>query len=250
VRGLQGYGKTTVVAAWLDSQRPIEVSATWVTARPPNDDLQSFEDCLSQSLRNAGLATDVAPGESPLAGFAQLRAALLTASPDRKFVLVIDDFHHVRDKVTLAELMGLVERNRHFHLYVCCRGRHPIESLAAGRMHVNVIEAKELLLGVEEIVGLAEAIGPPLDRPETERLHSAVGGWIAMIRMALSRAGQEAVGHGDIEEYLLSEVLPNIGDEALVAQRMRFSLAEVVSWKLFRDLCDDPDSTCSDFSAP
>ena len=121
---------------------------------------------------------------------------------------MIDDSHHVRDEVTLAELTGLVERNRHFHLYVCSRGRHPIESMAAGIVPVNVIEAKELLLGLDEIVGLAEAIGTPLDRPEAERLHNAVGGWVAMVRMALAGSREKTVGHGDIEEYLRRKSCP------------------------------------------
>src|SRR5208283_3140004 len=63
VRGLRGYGKTTEVAAWLDNQRSENVTATWVTARPMSDDLQSFEDCLSQSLRNSNLVADGMPSD-------------------------------------------------------------------------------------------------------------------------------------------------------------------------------------------
>ena len=80
VRGLQGYGKTTAVAAWLDSQTPDEVTVTWVTARPANGEIQRFEECLSQSLRNAGLVTDRSQGESSIRGFDQLGAALLKES--------------------------------------------------------------------------------------------------------------------------------------------------------------------------
>ena len=87
VRGLHGYGKTTGVAAWLESQRSEEVTAAWVTARPMTDGLQSFEDCLSQSLRNAGLVTDRAPRHLALTGLDELSAALFMESPDRKFVL-------------------------------------------------------------------------------------------------------------------------------------------------------------------
>jgi LuxR family maltose regulon positive regulatory protein len=206
-----------------------------------SDDLQSFEDCLSQSLRSSNLVVDGLPGDLAPTGFDQLSAALLAESPDRKFVLVIDNFHDVCDERVLAELMSLVERNRHFHLCVCCRGRHPIESLAAGMMQVNVIEAKELLLGVDEILELARAMDAPLDRPGAERLHKAVGGCISLIRMALTGAEDVGVGPLGIEEYLRTKVLSDIGDEALMGQLMRFSIAELVSWKLFRDLCDDSD---------
>ena len=241
VRGLHGYGKTTTVAAWLARQRSEEVMAAWVTAHAVSDDVQSFDECLSQSLRNASLVNEPVRKDSALTGFDELGAVLLKMSPERRFVLVIDNFHHVRDERVMAELIGLVERNRHFHLFVCCRGHHPIESSAAGMMHVNVIEAKELRLGVDEILELAQVMGTPLDRPGAERLYGQVGGWISMIRMALTGTDDSGTGPAGIEEYLRTQVLPDLGDEDLTGQLMRFSLAETVNWGLFRDLCDDSD---------
>ena len=137
--------------------------------------------------------------------------------------------------------MGLVERNRHFHLYVCCRGHHPIESLAAGMMQVNVIEAKELLLGVDDIVELARVMETPLDRAGAERLHKELGGWISIIRLTLAGTEDGGLGPAGIEEYLRTKVLSEVGDAALMGHLMRFSLAELVNWKLFSDLCDDAD---------
>jgi ATP/maltotriose-dependent transcriptional regulator MalT len=81
-------------------------------------------------------------------------------------------------------------------------------------MQVNVIEAKELLLGVDEILELARAVDAPLDRPGAERLHKAVGGWISLIRMALNGAEDVGAGPLGIEEYLRTKVLSDVGDEA------------------------------------
>ena len=241
VRGLHGYGKTTAVAAWLAGQRSEDVTATWVSARPGSDGSGSFADCLGQSMRNAGLVNGPLPTDSSLTVFAELSSVLLKMSPGQRFVLVIDNFHHVRDERVIAELMGLVERNRHFHLFVCSRGYHPIESSAAGTVRVNVIDAKELRLGVDEIIELAKAMGVPLDRPGADHLYGQVGGWISMVRMALTTANGRGNGHCGIEEYLRTKVLPDLGSEALMGQLMRFSLAETVNWRLFRDLCDDSD---------
>ena len=86
-------------------------------------------------------------------------AALLTASAGRKFVLVIDDFHHVRDKVTLAELTGLGRTEPALSSLCVLSGSTSDRVDGRRKVPVNVIEAKELLLGLDEIVGLAEAIG-------------------------------------------------------------------------------------------
>ena len=241
VRGLRGYGKTTVVALWLESQHSEEVTAAWVTARPVNGDPRCFEECLSQSLQNANLVAERPVGDLSVTGLDELSGALLRGDPDRKFVLVIDNFDHVCDELNLAELIGLVERNRHFHLYVCCRGHHPIESLASGMMEVNVIEAKELLLGVDDIVELARVMETPLDRAGAERLHTELVGWTSIIRLTLAGAEDGGLGPAGIEEYLRTKVLSEVGDAALMGHLLRFSLAEPVNWKLFRDLCDDAE---------
>jgi LuxR family maltose regulon positive regulatory protein len=241
VRGLHGYGKTTQVAAWLGDQVSEKITSVWVTARPTTDGFQGFEGCLSQSLRSAGAVPEPAPGGLSPSGLDELAAALLAESPDRKFVLVIDNFHNVRDGRVLAELVSLVERRRNFHLYLCCRGHHPIESLATGTTEVNVIEPKELMLGVDEIVELAQVIGAPVDRSGAQSLRDAIGGCVLMVRMALTATEDIEARTGVVEEYLRTSILSDLGDEALLRQLMRLSLSEPVSWRLFRDLCDEPD---------
>ena len=158
VRGPSGSGKTTQVAAWLEGQSPDELTVVWVTARSTTRDVKDFEVELIESLRNA-VATPGPVWHSALSGFDELASELRNAPPSRKFVLVLDSSRYVQAEEVGEELLSLVERHRQFHLVLCCRGRHPIEALATGTIAVNAIEPEEMLLGVEEIVGLSQVLG-------------------------------------------------------------------------------------------
>jgi LuxR family maltose regulon positive regulatory protein len=230
-----------LVAAFLEHQSQEEVMTVWVGAGPATADAKSFEDCLSGSLRVAGVVPGAAPGSFARSGLVELGAALLTESPDRKFVLVIDNFEHVADKRVLAELMSLVERHRLFHIFVCCQGHHPIESMAAGIVEVNAIEPKELLLGLDEIVALARTLGSPLDRAKAERLGGGVGGCISIVKMALTSPEDPTVRSAIVEDYVRNQLLGEVGNGSLMEHLMRFSCTEHTTWPIFRDLCGEAD---------
>ena len=241
VRGLRGCGKTTAVAAWLAHQRPEQVTVVWVSAGPAAEDLQGFEDRLSLSLHN-DLALPRGPtSNEETGGLEELRTALLAAPHDRRFVLVVDNFEHVRDEQVLAELTRLVARLRHFHVVVCCLGHHRIESVAAGKVDINVVEPRELLFTVDEIVDLAQAMGLKLDPAAAERLHDAGGGFISMLRAALERGEDFTVRAAAVDEYVHAHLLSDIEEESVLPLLRRFSLAGAFSWPLFRDLCRVPD---------
>ncbi len=53
VRGIQGYGKTTLVADWLRDQQD-SVRSLWINAIP-GDDARTFSTRLAGELRRAGL---------------------------------------------------------------------------------------------------------------------------------------------------------------------------------------------------
>jgi LuxR family maltose regulon positive regulatory protein len=244
VRGLRGYGKTTAVAAFLERQSTKDVTAVWVDASPVGAGEASLEDCLSGALRAAGTAQEPVRGQPAPSAFDDLRSALSAESPDRKFVLVIDNFEKVRDERVLAELVRLVELHRHLHIIVCCQGHHPIESMVAGMIDVNAIEPGELLLGVDDIVELSRAMGSPLDHNAAEDLHSAVGGGISMLQMVLAgaeHAGNSTVRPAVIEDYVRIQLLGDIANESLMEHLMRFSCTELATWPAFRDLCGEAD---------
>ncbi len=240
VRGLHGSGKTTLVAAWLDRPSMAKTASVWVAAQPPVDGVETFEDCLGRSLRGVDVMTGPRSRGARADGLEELDDVLISVPSGRKFVLVVDNFHYVLDKRVLAALLFLVERHRHFHLYGCCRGRHPIESMAAGALDVNIIGPRELLLGVDEIVELATTMATPLDRGDARRLHHDVGGWVGGIRMALTPQDDADVAPR-FEQRLQTTLLSDIADAGVLADLMHFSLTDHLSRPLFLELSDGPD---------
>ena len=249
VRGLRGYGKTTLVAAWLESQPLDGLTVVWVASNSPNAQAKTLEQVLGAALRGAGLVPGPALAEvvDPLGGLA---LAVAHASSEHRFVLVIDNFENARDAHVLDALATLVARRRYFHLIVCCQGHHPIESLVARTTEVNVIEPKDLLLDVGEIVDFARLMGSPIERDSAERIHAAIGGCISMVKLALSSTEDVTMRSAVVEDYVRTQLLTDIGDETLRRHLMEFSLAETVTWPLFRDLSRaDPVQLLDDMEA-
>ena len=238
VRGLRGYGKTTLVAAWLESQAGEKDTVVWVSATSQSAETKAFEETLAESLRGAGVLFEPGAGPAPLA---ELASALTHAPSEARFVLVIDDFEHVREESVLGELADLVARHRQFHLIACCHGHHRIESLAARMLDVNLIEPKDLLLGPDEIVDLALVMGSSIDLAAAERVHEAVGGCISIVKLALASVSDPAIRPASVEDYVRTQFLTDVDDESLREHLLHFSLAESVTWPMFRDLSEDPD---------
>ena len=107
-------------------------------------------------------------------------------------------------------MLSLLERHRGFYVLVCCSGYHPIESMAAGLVELNVIEPRDLLLGSEEILELARIAGSPVDRAGAERIFQAVGGDISMVLMVLRSGAELPLRHATVEDYVRTQLLNDI----------------------------------------
>jgi LuxR family maltose regulon positive regulatory protein len=184
-RAPQGYGKTTVVASWLNAQSPRHVTPLWVTATAQMPSLAAFNDELARSMRSAGMIEPARSNTSCSGAMGSLHETLLSTSTGRRVVLVIDDIWHVPGNSIFKILLSLVERHRHFHLILCGRGHHPVESLAAACADVNTIAARELALDVNEIAALARQLGKPLAASDAARLASGFDGRVSVIRLII-----------------------------------------------------------------
>ncbi|MDT5175265.1 MAG: LuxR family transcriptional regulator, maltose regulon positive regulatory protein, partial [Mycobacterium sp.] len=254
VRGLQGYGKTTLVAGWLQDQ-PAAVRSVWVSARTAGSDPDLFARHLLRELRQA-----VPDFDNPLGSSAESRGCTadkaleaisrtLRNIPEwERTVIVVDDAQWLRDELFLNRTMAVIARHRNLHLVLCSRGAHPLERLIAGAVDTVTVPAQELLLTVPQVCELAERRQIPLSAQRAEQLHAALGGWAAAVCLVLQevRAAEPHFPLARAHDYLRETVLPAIGDKAALAEFMRFSLAERLTHRLIRDLardCDhDPDT--------
>jgi len=252
IRGIQGYGKTTLVASWLrDQQDPVRW--VWVSAGSDGGDVRQFGTQLVEQLHRAGLVAGTMASteedleraignltEHALEVVDRAAGALTQGQP---IVLVIDDAHWLRDEPILLGLVRTLARHQHLHLVMCSRGRHPIEDLAAGVIDTVTITARALLFTVPQVRELARSMGVPLSQERAEQIYSAIGGWAAAVRLVLdeiAEAGSELplTRAGD---YLRNVVLPAVGDQRGLGQVMRFSLAERLTHRLIRDFAEDHD---------
>jgi LuxR family maltose regulon positive regulatory protein len=210
-----GYGKTSLAAMWVAS--PAAPRTAWVTVDADDNSGGRFWHAV-----NAALAAAVGDGEESINAHGPAAAgelALETASQaDAPLLLVLDDFHELRDDDARHQF-DLFRRYAppHLQLMLVTRmdPRLPLQRLRIeGR--ITELRAAELAFTREEtetlLAGIA-GIGPA----EIAELHARTEGWPAALRfaaLALKAApdprrfvAQFAGDDRALAEYLLTEVL-------------------------------------------
>jgi LuxR family maltose regulon positive regulatory protein len=218
-----GYGKSTLLSAWLDE---CDLPGGWFSLDADDNDLREFVAGLVSAARTvfpaAAEGTRAMLRAPDLLSVRQLSRRLLNDlnDIDDEFVLVLDDYHVIREQAVHDVLTELL--------------RHPPEA-----MHLAVLSRVELPLPLDRLRGqgqvqelsmfdlrftpaeTAELLGKLLDAPLSDAAVRAVNermeGWPAGIRL-LGQAlrhheePERAVGSlpGDLDSvtsYLVSEVL-------------------------------------------
>src|SRR5689334_1956982 len=186
VTGPAGTGKTTAVTDWVEQlDRPV----AWLTLDPDDNDLQTFErDVLAALERGtpprATAADEVVPlstGDLVAAVAARLRAS------EGHVVLVLDDFHVVRNRAVARKLEALVEGRPPGLSIVVVTRSDPQLPLARWRVRESVCEIRqrELAFTVDEARAyLAMFPELALDDGAVRLLTERTEGWIAGLQLA------------------------------------------------------------------
>jgi LuxR family transcriptional regulator, maltose regulon positive regulatory protein len=264
VRGLQGYGKTTLVAEWARTQ-PDTVNVVWFTAsaalRDPSTLMRNLDERLDLVFGAPGAQLPASSQSSPADQLPsanrrgpadvldRIDRAAAVASDEESLLLVIDNAQYVQDHEFLNRLVELVAAHQNLHLVLIGRGQHPIEQVALGRVDAFTITPRTLLLSADEIIELAQVMGVPLSDDQAVALHAEIGGWLAVARVVLVDVVREGgpLPLARAHEYLRHSVLTGIIDQRTLAQVMRFSLAPRLTYQLVRDLARgiEPDELVS-----
>ena len=224
-----GFGKTTLLAAWLESvgRRTPPVPGAWLQLDEEASDLVVFTNYFLAAIQT--VYPDV--GSEPLA---LLQAASRPPVPvlarsllneldqiGEPFVLVLDDCHKIQDEAVHELLAAFIQHlPPQMHLAIASRTEppFPLTSLRA-RGQVLEIRTGELRFSSEEthsfLVGMT---GQELSRETAELLRRKTEGWIVGLRMAaLSMRGRaDVVGYVQrfegsssayVADYLMDEVL-------------------------------------------
>lgn len=221
VVGQAGAGKSTAVASWLEHTN---ANVAWLALDAADDQPMRFCAYLFAALRTALPELTIDPAEllhAPEPDAEALEDLLADelviplsslASPER-VVLVLDDYHVIRDPRIHAALAWLLDQ-RPPGLHVLVIARHepalPLARLRA-RGELGELHDIDLRFSIGEAERFyAEVMGVTIDGPTLARIEARTEGWPAGAQLAaLSlRAGGELPSGDDrrIAEYLLAEV--------------------------------------------
>jgi LuxR family maltose regulon positive regulatory protein len=249
-----GFGKTTLVSAWLAGCERLEpkVRAAWLSLDEGENDPVRFLTYLVAALQT--LAPTIGEGVLGMLRSPQPAPteALLTtllndlATLSDPFVLVLDDYHLIEAHAVDKALAYLVEHlPPQMHLVMATRQDPPLP-LARFRAqgHLTELRAADLRFTTAEAAAfLTQVMGLPLSAGEIAALEARTEGWIAGLHLAaLSLQGQQdptrfiqsfTGSHQFVLDYLVEEVLGQ-QPERIQTFLLRTSILE----RLCGSLCD------------
>jgi LuxR family maltose regulon positive regulatory protein len=246
-----GFGKTTLVRAWLATVSDRGGAVAWLSLDERDDEPARFWSYVLAALARAVpglgahagtvLETEEAPTELLLGTLVnELRAV------DRDVVLVLDDFHVIDDlriHDQLAQLLDLLRERVQVVLTTRTDPALPVARLRARGELVEIRAADLRFTAAEAAEYLNGLMGLDLSATDVATLEQRTEGWIAALQLAaLSMQGRDDVGTfiegfaGDdrfVVDYLAGEVLER-QPEAV----RRFLLETSVLDRLHGSLCD------------
>ncbi len=220
-----GFGKTTLLAAWLGHTSGEDRSVAWLSLDPADNEPTSFwtyvVTALQAAVPSVGSSALELIASSPSATELALTTVLneLAAAPGEVW-LVLDDYHLVDNHDVGKGMTFLLEHlPPHVHVALITRA-DPDVPLARWRVRGELVEirAADLRFTSDEAAAyLNEATGQRLAAGDVALLEERTEGWIAALQLAaLSIRGRGDVGSfvarfaGNdryIVDYLVEEVL-------------------------------------------
>ncbi len=244
-----GYGKSTLLSAWLSQ---VEFEAVWISLDDKDNDLFRFLTYLSAAFRLIDPVIDQVYENIP--GFNQQPEveAILTplinqiAALRKPILVILDDYHLIQDqKVHQAVGYLLDHRPEPLHLVIATRADPPLP-LARLRARSDMLELRmtDLRFTTQEAADfLNHTMGLKISPEDVNRITQRTEGWIAGLQMAaLSMQNVSDVSsfitaftgsHHYIFDYLLEEILGQQSPEI-----HRFLLHTSILDLLTAPLCD------------
>ncbi len=247
VMGGTGYGKSSLLAGYLQSQPG---TTLWYEISERDADPQLFALHVAHLLHRAypGVADRALdllalPGGAAMQGIAAIET-LADALLDRlegETYLVLDDVHHLQGSAaTLLLANHLISlRVPRLRIILAARFRPDLPGLARLRLQGDAffVEQSDLAFRSDEVASLFTlTLGSPLDRGTIERLMAETEGWPMALQLMAQRQGvgvPESRGSlRDLFDYLACEVL-----DRLTARDRDFLLITAPLNRLWPEVC-------------
>jgi LuxR family transcriptional regulator, maltose regulon positive regulatory protein len=246
-----GFGKTTLLAEWLE-ERSEEEAVAWVSLDGSDNDPARFLAYLVGALREvesgigeAIMASLDSPEPPPVEAVVGLLVNEL-AELGRDVAIILDDYHVVDSEGVHEAVSLLLERlPENAHLAIASRTDPPLPlSRLRARGQMTELRAADLRLTPEEANAfLRDAMGLVLSAKDVATLGEITEGWIAALQLAaLSMQDREDVSgfvgsfsgsNRHILDFLAEEVLERQPEDVRV-----FLLATSILERMTAPLCD------------
>lgn len=221
-----GFGKSTLLSAWLET---CDHPHAWVSLDENDNNLTVFLSYFVAAVQSI-FPNTLAGTQAHLTGLNLPSVEALARSLineldelERDFVLVLDDYHTIREQSIHDILSTLLQHPpRGMRLVVVTR-RDPLLPLAVlrARNQIHEIRAPDLRFSLQETAEfMAQTLGAPLADDALAALAEKTEGWAAGLRLATLtlRQGGEVANHiarlpaenRYVIDYLMSEVLAQV----------------------------------------
>ncbi len=226
-----GFGKTTLVMAWLNEMSP---DFCWLSLDEGDNDPVRFLSYLIAALQtingDIGRNTDIFLQTTPLAPISTLMTSLINdiSKMSTRFILVLDDYHIIEQLLIHDAFDFLLSHQPHQMHIVLMTREQPALSLPRLRLRnqLSEIGTDDLRTSTEEAHLFFNQVNQMNLSTETIlTLQTRTEGWMAgLLATALSLQGQSAErisqfvtefsgSHRYVMDYLISEVLQQQPDE-------------------------------------
>lgn len=237
-----GYGKTTQVSLWADSQqRPV----LWADLEATDNDPRALTNCLASMVETvsparAWDATPVGAEAHPLMVVPTVTALL--RGVDRPVVMVLDDVHVLDDPGALEVLDAVVSHVPRGSTVVLVGRSIPELSLGQLRIDglVDEITASDLALDTEQALAIFEMAGLDLEPDVAGRYVAATEGWPVGLRLSAIalREDHDTPPEALARDRILDEFVRHEWLRGLDADDMEFLLrVSVLDW-MSGEVCD------------
>jgi LuxR family maltose regulon positive regulatory protein len=218
-----GYGKSTVVSSWLDE---CDLPHSWLSLDDGENDLRSFlsyflfavQKIFSDAVAKTMILVN-APNLPSLTKLANSLANELDAI-ERKFILVLDDVHHIREK-SVHDFLDILLKHPPLPMRMVIIGRRdPFLSVPALRAQGRLFEIRlnDLRFTEDETAAyLQQLFNKPVDHESAVAWTEKTEGWVTGLRLAalsMKHRGEYKSllpelqgGTQYVMEYLFSEIL-------------------------------------------
>lgn len=223
-----GFGKTTLVSAWIESlySNPDSLGVAWLSLDQDDSDVAVFTQYLIAAISTIfkGACTETlhllrGPQLPPLKLIAATLSNEIEQLPER-FILVLDDYNTVRGEAVPGLLNELLQHwPQPLHLVLISRNNPPLP-LPRLRANGQLTEIRSNDLRFDRVdtgTFLTRALKTPLSEHAVEVLSERTEGWVSALRLAIlslhsamnvnDRIINMSGSEENIAEYLTNEVL-------------------------------------------